>query len=94
MTKIWSDRPALQPSGGSALQPSDRPVSQLLDGSVLQLRVTAQFYLENKGKYILEAWGHDDPKNAEKRDRDLWPFGSSFYMFFSPPPGPAICELG
>ena len=33
----------------------DRPVSQLSDGSVLQLRVTAQFYLENKGKYILEA---------------------------------------
>ena len=30
-------------------------VSQLLDKSVLQLHVTAQFYLENKGKYILEA---------------------------------------
>ena len=30
-----------------ALQPSDRPV--------LQLHVTAQFYLESKGKYILEA---------------------------------------
>ena len=30
--------------------------SQLLDSwTVLQLRVTAQFYLENKGKYILEA---------------------------------------
>ena len=28
---------------------------QLLDGPVLQLRVTAQFYLENKGKYILKA---------------------------------------
>ena len=28
--------------------------SQLLDRSVLQLHVTAQFYLENKGKYILE----------------------------------------
>ena len=27
-------------------------VSQL--STVLQLRVTAQFYLENKGKYILE----------------------------------------
>ena len=30
-------------------------VSQLSNRSVLQLRVTAQFYLENKGKYILEA---------------------------------------
>ena len=29
-------------------------VSQLSNRSVLQLRVTAQFYLENKGKYILE----------------------------------------
>ena len=29
--------------------------SQLLGRSVLQLRVAAQFYLENKGKYILEA---------------------------------------
>ena len=33
----------------------DRPVSQLSDGPVLELRVTAQFYLENKGKYIPEA---------------------------------------
>ena len=45
-------------------------VSQLLDRSVLQLRVTAQFYLENKGKYILEAWGHADPKDAKRRTRD------------------------
>ena len=30
-------------------------MSQLSDRSALQLRVTAQFYLENKGKYILEA---------------------------------------
>ena len=29
---------------------------------VLQLRVTAQFYLASKGKYILEAWGQADPK--------------------------------
>ena len=28
-----------------------------LDGPVLPLRVTAQFYLENKGEYILEAEG-------------------------------------
>ena len=29
------------------------PVLQLLDGPVLQLHVTAQFYLQSKGKYIL-----------------------------------------
>ena len=30
-------------------------MSKLLDRLVLQLRVTAQFYLENKGKYTLKA---------------------------------------
>ena len=30
-------------------------VSQVLDRPMSQLYVTAQFYLENKGKYILEA---------------------------------------
>ena len=39
---------------GPALQPSGRPVLQPLDGSVLQFCVAAQFYLESKGKYILE----------------------------------------
>ena len=34
------------------------------------------------------------PKDAKRRERDSWPFGSSFYMFFSPPPGPALCKLG
>jgi len=34
---------------------------------MLQLRVTAQFNLENKGKYILEALGHADPKDMKKR---------------------------
>ena len=67
----------------------DTAVSQLSDGPVLQLRVTAQFYLENKGKYILEAWGHADRKGTK---RHPWPFGSSLYVF-SPPPGPALCKL-
>ena len=39
------DRPELQPHVISS------------DESVLQLCVTAQFYLESKGKYILEAEG-------------------------------------
>ena len=34
---------------------------QLLDGLVLQLLVTAQFYLESKGKHILKVWGNVDP---------------------------------
>ena len=36
-------------------------MSQLSDRSVLQLHVTAQFYLEKKRKYILEAWGDANP---------------------------------
>ena len=102
------------------LQLSDGPALQLLDSPVSQLRVTAQFYLENKGKYILEAWGYADPKDVKRREsesererergrgkereresvkereggrdreRDSWTFGSSFYMFFSSPPGPAL----
>ena len=59
-------------------------LSQLSDRPVLQLRVTAQFYLENKGKYILEAWGHADPKDTKRRGEMPLPFGSSFYVdFFS-----------
>jgi len=55
--------------------------SQLLGRSVLQLRVAAQFYLENKGKYILEAWGHADPKDTERRERPL-AFWLLFLCFF------------
>ena len=51
--KRWSDEPALQLS--------DRPVSQL--------HFTAQFHLENKRKYILEAWGHKNPK-TQREERE------------------------
>ena len=44
-------------------------MNQLLDGPLLQLRVTAQFYLENKGKYILEVWEHGNPKDVKRRVR-------------------------
>ena len=37
------------------LEATDGPVLQPLDRPVLQHDVTAQFYLESKGKYILEA---------------------------------------
>ena len=59
-TKIWKD--------GPALQPSDRPALQLSDGPVLQLCVTDQFYLESKGKYILEVWGLTDPKDVKGKE--------------------------
>ena len=63
--------------------------------------VTVQFYLASKGKYILEVWGQADPKDTEEREdqrsRGL-NFGSSFYMFLSPPhplfQEPALCKLG
>ena len=57
--------------------------------SMLQLCVTAQFYLGNKGKYILEAWGHANPKDVKRRERERGPqpFGSSFYLFFPLPLG-------
>ena len=48
-----------------------------------QISVTAQFYLENKGKYILEAQAYAYPKDMKRRERDPQSFGSSFYMFFS-----------
>ena len=40
------------------------------DRSVLQLCVTAQFYLENKGKYILEVWAYADLKDVKGRERE------------------------
>ena len=64
-TKIWSDRPVLQPS----------------EWPVLQLHVTAQFYLESKGKHTLEAWGHVIPKDVKRRKASSLIL-ASFYMFF------------
>ena len=55
-----------------------------------QTSVIAQFHLESKGKYILEAWGWVDPK--DKRGLQL-NFGSSFYVFFLPPPLPPESAL-
>ena len=40
-----------------------------LGTSQLSDSVTAQFYLD-KGKYILEAWGHADPKDTKRRERE------------------------
>ena len=43
--------------------------SQLLD-SLCYGSLTDQFYLENKGKYILKAWGHAHPKDVKRRERE------------------------
>ena len=36
-----------------------------------QIGVTAQFYLENKGKYILKVWWHANPKDMKRREREI-----------------------
>ena len=68
----------------------DGPVLQPLDGPVLQPHVTAQFYLESKGKYILEACGWANPKDPKRSPQTN--FGPSFYMFFSHLPAAAAAE--
>ena len=68
---------------------------------MLQLSVTALFYLEDSRKIHLQgvrACRSKDverrvPQHAGDREREREPFGSSFYMFFSSP-GPALCKLG
>ena len=62
----------------------DEPVLPPSDGPVLQLRVTAQFYLESKGKYILKAWENAGPKDMKRRKApvQIWLL---FLCFFSSP---------
>ena len=47
--------------------------------------VTAQFYLESKGKYVLKAWGHADPKDVKRGPQVQ--FWLLFLYVFSPPLG-------
>ena len=54
----------------TSITASGQTVPQLSERASVKLLVTAQFYLENKGKYILEAWGHADPKDAKRRKRE------------------------
>ena len=58
-------------------------VSQFLDRSVLQLRVISQFYLENEGKYIIEAWGL--PKRRKEKRETPGPLAPLFVCFFYSP---------
>ena len=73
--------------------------SQLSDSPCYSSR-TDQFHLGKKRKYILEAWGHDDPKEAKRASEcaqaEVWETPgplAPLFMFF-PSPGPALCKLG
>ena len=57
---------------------------EAMDGPVLHLCVTAQFYLESKGKYILEAWGHPNPKDTKRREATSPILAPLFICFFLP----------
>ena len=47
-----------------------KPLACHSSWTVWQLCVTAQFYLENKRKYILKGWGQADPKDMRRRERE------------------------
>ena len=83
------DRPVLQSLGEPVLYPC--VISS--DGPVLQPHVTAQFYLESKGKYILEVWGWADPKEEKKR-KALSPILAPLFLCFFSSPEPALYKLG
>jgi len=73
----------------SQLSGLGQTVLYLLDKSVLQLSVTALFYLEDSRKIHLWGVRVHRSKDAKRRvlqhvgDRQRASFGSSFYMFFS-----------
>ena len=52
-----------------------------------QTSVTAQFYLQSKGKYILEAWGHANPKDMKRIEAPAHFWVLFLYVFFSSPGG-------
>ena len=64
---------------------------EVMDGLVLQVHVTPQFYLASKGKHILEACGRADPKDQREAPGSIL---APLFMFFSPPPEPVLCKLG
>ena len=84
---------------------SDRPCysSQVSDSVIAlgQISVIALFYLENKLKYVFEAWGHADPKDAKKKREHARTHGREnigllipVSMFFSPHPGSTLHKMG
>ena len=59
----------------------------------LDTSVTAQFYLESKGKSSLKGQGRADPKDVKRREA-LGSILAPLFMFFSPPSEPTLWKLG
>ena len=65
-----------------------------------QISVTALFYLEDSRKIPLRGVRASRSKDTRRRarpsarERERASFGSSFYVFSLPPPGPVLCKLG
>ena len=88
------------PPGMSQLSGLGQTVLQLLDKSVLQLRITALFYLQDRRKIHL--WGvrarqskdvkRRAPHHTGEREGEE-PLTPLFICFFLPP-GPVLCKLG
>ena len=82
-------------SSQQKFETTDWPVLQSLDGLVLQLPVTAQFYLESKEKWILEVWGKADPKDTKRRESPSPILGPLFmFFFFFILPWPCLIQIG
>ena len=69
--KQWTSVTVLRQASITAL--GQTSVTALRRTSITALgwtSVTAQLYLKNKGKYILKAWGHANPKDMKRRGRE------------------------
>ena len=73
-------------SSQQKFEAKDGPALQSSEGPVIQLCVI-QFYLESKGKYILEAWGNADPKEVNWREAPSPILAPLFIYFFLLPLG-------
>ena len=65
----------------------DGPAIQPLDGPVLQLHVTTQFYFKSNGNIHPQGMRACLPKGLQEKRGPRPSFGSSFYMFFLLPLG-------
>ena len=71
----------------SQLSALGQTVLQLSDRSVIQLHVTAQFYLENKRKIHPRGLRGMPTQKMWREEKEPQPCGSSFHMFFLLPLG-------
>ena len=81
-TKIWSN-------GQTSVTGLGRTSVTALCNFLGCTSVTSQFYLEIKGKYILEAWGHANPKDPKRREAP-GPILAPHFICFSLPPDPTL----